>query len=127
MAHSLPDLRALYFRNLSGPPHFQQDGCVRYHDRVRTPHLRAMVGPARTHQENGPGSLSTGARIFRLGKVELRRHSKLDIHVASGAASQIRSTLAAVNNSVTPPLHLEGNQRRPHQTAFLRLLLKAYN
>src|SRR6267143_1244854 len=76
---SLPDLRALSFRNLSGPPHFQQDGRVRYHDRVRTPHLRAMAGPARTHQENCPDSFSTGARIVRLGQMELRRHSKIDI------------------------------------------------
>src|SRR6266853_2665356 len=115
VAHSFPDLRALYFRNLCGPPHFQQDGCVRYHDRARNPHLRAMAGPARTHQENCPRSFSARARIFRLGQVELRRHSKIDIAAASEVGFRIRSTVAAVNNSATPPLRFQRNLQNPPQ------------
>src|SRR5712692_6545592 len=36
-----------------------------------------MADPARTHPENRPRPLRPGPRIFRLGQVELRRHSPL--------------------------------------------------
>src|SRR6267154_3688384 len=84
VAHSLPHLRPFRFRTSPRPPSFEQDGRLRHHDRARAPHLRTMDQSARTHQEDCPRSLCPGARIFRLGQVELRRHSKTGRHREPG-------------------------------------------
>ena len=54
--------------------------------------------------------------ILRLGQAELRWHSKIDIHGASGVGFRIRSSLAAANNSVSPTLRFERNLQSPPQT-----------
>src|SRR6266851_3118919 len=73
LADSLSEICAYRFRKSSGAPRFEQDGCASHHDSIRTPHLRAMARPARTHQEHCPRSFSAAARIFHLGQVEFRR------------------------------------------------------
>src|SRR5260370_11026973 len=77
MADSISEIGALGLGKSSGTPSVEPDGCARHHDSIRTPHLRAMAGPARTHQEKSPRPLRARARILRLGQAEFRRYSAI--------------------------------------------------
>src|SRR5260370_195097 len=118
MVDTLPAIRACYFRKSPRPPPLEKVRRAGHYDSIRTPHLRSMADPARTHPENCPHSLCPGPRIFFLCQLEFHRHSKIDLHTkprfcAFGSAGPRRSATPAARASSTRPATLPSSSLTP--------------
>jgi SAM-dependent methyltransferase len=82
LAHSVFDFRALRFGDSFRAAAFEQDGCVRCHDRARDSNVRAMAGSAREHSKDRRSAFRSRARIVRLGQMEFHWNAALTLNLA---------------------------------------------